>query len=445
MYLRSGFVSSYTKIMSDNRAHLQKKTLKEIKLRYLFAVSLIASLAICAFLLNQNLHRRMKEDFKTINLSGRQRMLSQRIALLANRNEPQLLRETIAEFKRGQSFLLNSRFVNHDYPEIYQIYKNEDGLESLGNKYISMVQTGNKEEIFFISQNLLRHYDEATLATQMISETEFSDRLILELTILFSTMILLCLEILFIFRPISKSVSSTFKQINEIEDKSFINARLALIGQIASSISHEIKNPLSVILVFSKKLTNGPSKDDELMHSHIYKSAERINKIVKSLSMQSREASHDEMSRSPLQNIIEDAVEMFNSKFTSSDITLIRRFNFNGEVKCRHAAISQVIANLVSNAIDACTDIPKVNHRQIEIETGIDNEEVYVRVNDNGPGVPPAIREKIFDSFITTKESGKGTGLGLSISKKIMEEHGGKLSLNTKVSNSCFELRFPLS
>lgn len=386
----------------------------------------------------------MKEDFKTINLSGRQRMLSQRIALLANRNEPQLLRETIADFERGQSFLLSSRFVNQAYPEIYHIYKNENGLESLGNNYVSLVEAGNKEDIFLLSQILLRKYDEATLMTQMISESEFTDRLILEIVILFSTIILLCLEILFIFRPMSKSVRSTFKQINEIEDKSFVNARLALIGEIASSISHEIKNPLSVILVFSKKLLNGPSKDDELMHSHIYKSAERINKIVKSLSMQSREASHDEMREAPLKNIIEDAVEMFNSKFTSSDITLVKKFNFDGEVKCRHAAISQVIANLISNAIDACSEVPRDNQRQIQIETGIESDEVYVRVTDNGPGVPVDLRDKIFESFITTKGSGKGTGLGLSISKKIMQEHGGFLSLNTNISNSCFELRFPI-
>ncbi len=430
--------------MSINRELLQKKTLKEIKLRYLFAVSLIASLAICAFLINQNLHRRMKEDFKTINLSGRQRMLSQRIALLANRNEPQLLRETIAEFERGQSFLLSSRFVNQAYPEIYNIYKSENGLENLGNKYISMAQSGKKEDIFILSQNLLRKYDEATLSTQIISESEFTDRLILEIAILFSTIILLCLEILFIFRPMTKSVRSTFKQINEIEDKSFINARLALIGEIASSIAHEIKNPLSVILVFSKKLMSGSSKDDELMHSHIYKSAERINKIVKSLSMQSREASHDEVGEAPLQSIIEDAIEMFNSKFTSSDITIVKKFNFHGEIKCRQAAISQVIANLVSNAIDACSEIPKVNHRQIQIETGIEDKDVYVRISDNGPGVPVDLREKIFESFVTTKGSGKGTGLGLSISKKIMQEHGGLLSLNTKVSSSCFELRFPI-
>jgi signal transduction histidine kinase len=435
--------------MSENREVLQKKTLREIKLRYLFAVSLIAAIAVTAFLINQSLHQRMKEDFKTINVSGRQRMLSQRIALLVNRQEPQLLRETISEFKNGQNFLVKGRFVNEAYPEVYDFYKGEEGLEELSKDYIALATSTNlstqqKEELFILSQMILRKYDNVTLTTQHISETEFHDRIWLEFTILGITLMLLLLEIVFIFRPMSNSVRSTFNKINEIEDKSFVNARLALIGEIASGIAHEIKNPLSVILVFAKKLTiSGPTKDDELMHSHIYKNAERINKIVKSLTMQSRESSHDEMISAPLNNIVEDAVEMFNSKIMMAKITVTKKLNFEGEINCRQAAISQVIANLMANAIDAVSDVPKFTPREIQIETGVEKNEVFVRINDSGPGVPDALTEKIFESFITTKESGKGTGLGLSISKKIMEEHGGLLSLNSEISNSCFELRFP--
>ena len=436
--------------MNDNRQTLQKKTLKEIRQRYLFAVSLIATTAITAFLINQSLHRRMKEDFKTINLSGRQRMLSQRITLLADKHEPELLRETIAEFEKGQKYLLKSRFVKNDHPEIMELYKGEDGLEALAAKFITLSSLTapspqDKEAVFIISQKLLRKYDEATLSVQFTSEAEFQDRIWLEFTILGSTLFLLLLELIFIFKPMRRSVQKTFEKINEIEDKSFVNARLALIGEIASGIAHEIKNPLSVILVFSKKLTMGPSKDDELMHSHIYKNAERINKIVKSLSMQSRESTQDLVVSTPIINIVEDAVEMFNSKVVMSNISLSKNFNFQGDINCRHAAISQVIANLMANAIDALSEMPRNSLKEIQIETGLENQEVFVRIKDNGPGVPEALSDKIFESFITTKETGKGTGLGLSISKKIMEEHGGALILNKKISNSCFELRFPMA
>lgn len=436
--------------MSENREALQKKTLNEIRLRYLFAVSLIATIALTAFLINQNLHRRMKEDFKTINLSGRQRMLSQRIVLLTNNHETELLRETIADFEKGQKFLLKSRFINNDYPEVVEDYKSEDGLEVLGNRFTSLASNGplspqDQEALFILSQKILRKYDAVTLTTQHISESEFQDRIWVEFTILGMTLFLLLLEIMFIFRPMRKNVQGAFEKINEIEDKSFVNARLALIGEIASSIAHEIKNPLSVILVFSKKLTNGPSKDDELMHSHIYKNAERINKIVKSLTLQSREASNDDMEPAPINNIVKDAVEMFNSKLMMSNINVITDLKFEGTVHCRQAAISQVIANLVANAIDAVSEMPKPMQKEIHIETGMENGEVFVRIQDNGPGVPEALSDKIFESFITTKESGKGTGLGLSISKKIMEEHSGFLSLNKSISNSCFELRFPVT
>lgn len=391
----------------------------------------------------------MKEDFKTINLSGRQRMLSQRIALLAGKNEPELLRGTILEFKKGQDFLLKGRFVSREYPEIYDIYKKEGGLEKIGAEYTKLasseiLDSEKRNELFMMSQDILRKYDEATLTTQQISENEFNNRLLLEVFILSGTLILLCLEIIFIFQPMLRNVHSTFEQIKDIEQKSFLGSRLALIGEISSGIAHEIKNPLSVILVFSKKLaTEPPSKDVDLMHSHLYKNAERIAKIVRSLSSQSRESSHDPMTKVPVRSVIDDAVEIFSSKLMASGITLSTMYNFEGDLHCRQSAISQVIANLVSNAIDAVSQIPKEGLKEIKIETGENEREVYVRVIDNGPGVPETLRDKIFESFITTKENGKGTGIGLSISRKIMQEHEGALALNSAISHSCFELKFP--
>ncbi len=85
--------------------------------------------------------------------------------------------------------------------------------------------------------------------------------------------------------------------------------------------------------------------------------------------------------------------------------------------------------NIIANAIDAMLE-SDTQPKQIVIQTEkIAEDRVFVKIRDNGPGIPPAVKDKIFDPFFTTKPVGKGTGLGLSISYKIIEKHGGKIEV----------------
>ena len=97
-------------------------------------------------------------------------------------------------------------------------------------------------------------------------------------------------------------------------------------------------------------------------------------------------------------------------------------------VQCQPAKINQVVLNLVANAIDACKEGGKVIVRSRRSGPNLE-----IHVIDNGCGIDPAIRDKIFDPFFTTKPPGMGTGLGLSISHSIMEEHGGRIEMESKV------------
>ena len=148
------------------------------------------------------------------------------------------------------------------------------------------------------------------------------------------------------------------------------------------------------------------------------------------------------MEDTTISTIIDDALEMFTPQIRYGNIDLQKSINFNGPLLCKHAAISQVIANLISNTIDAISEADN-GQKSIRIESGEDIDGMYVRILDSGPGVPKELSEKIFESFVTTKKEGKGTGLGLPISRKIMEQHHGSLRLNPEVSPSYFELRFP--
>jgi C4-dicarboxylate-specific signal transduction histidine kinase len=107
---------------------------------------------------------------------------------------------------------------------------------------------------------------------------------------------------------------------------------------------------------------------------------------------------------------------------------------------CRKTEVSQVILNLLSNAIDAVTE---VQDPWIRLHVKDQAEAIEILVEDNGPGIPAEIVDKIMLPFFTTKEVGKGTGLGLTISRTIAESHHGSLHLATEMPHTTFVLTLP--
>ncbi|OZH52901.1 hypothetical protein AFK68_21335, partial [Hydrocoleum sp. CS-953] len=98
-------------------------------------------------------------------------------------------------------------------------------------------------------------------------------------------------------------------------------------------------------------------------------------------------------------------------------------------VECYPAQLNQVFMNIIANAIDAMLE-SDIQPKQIVIQTEkVAEDRVFVKIRDNGPGIPTEVKDKIFDPFFTTKPVGKGTGLGLSISYQIIEKHQGKIEV----------------
>ena len=109
-------------------------------------------------------------------------------------------------------------------------------------------------------------------------------------------------------------------------------------------------------------------------------------------------------------------------------------------VTCYAAKINQVMMNLLTNAIDACSEGGTVTVRTRAEEPG-----VRIEVADNGCGIEPEHRDRIFDPFFTTKPVGQGTGLGLSISYGIIQDHGGTIEVDSTLGQgTCFTIHLPL-
>jgi PAS domain S-box-containing protein len=221
------------------------------------------------------------------------------------------------------------------------------------------------------------------------------------------------------------------------------NAKFAALGEMASGIAHEINNPLAVIhglTVHLQELFHGerasPSMVIESLAS-MEKMCNRIAAIIKGLRTLSRHTEGDPKVFCDLNGIVQETMAMCDAKLRHEDIQLkIGLPSSRVMVPCRSNEISQVLLNLVSNAVDAVNS--HSSDRSIFVGVTSSNGLARIVVEDSGPGIDPAQRDRIFHPFFTTKEVCKGTGLGLSISKGIVEAHGGTLFLDTSAKTTRF-------
>jgi PAS domain S-box-containing protein len=227
-------------------------------------------------------------------------------------------------------------------------------------------------------------------------------------------------------------------------------SRLATMGEMAGGIAHEINNPLNVLvgvaeLVKAKVQMDGSIEKEKLLDfcDRLIKYSMRIAKIVRGMRAIARDASRDPFETVSLTDVLDETLELCRQQFQHRGIELkVNYVRPTVKVAGRPAQVSQVLMNMINNARDA---VDGVSQPCIHLEVGVAGAMGYVRVWDNGKGVPLELEIKIMRPFFTTKPPGKGTGLGLSISKTLALEHNGDIFLNRKVADSCFELHLPLA
>jgi PAS domain S-box-containing protein len=226
------------------------------------------------------------------------------------------------------------------------------------------------------------------------------------------------------------------------------NTKFAALGEMASGIAHEINNPLAVIHGLAVQMQERLQTEKAITpvaieaFASMEKMANRIAGIVKGLRTFSRQTAGDPLLPADLSSILQETMAMCHARLKAANIHL--RMSLAEErlvIRCRSSEISQVLLNLINNAYDAVLAAP---YRELSISSDVHGKMARLWVEDNGVGIRPDVREKIFQPFFTTKEVGKGTGLGLSISKGIVEAHGGKLFLDQRSDKTRFVIELPL-
>ncbi|HAW49628.1 TPA: hypothetical protein DCX16_01555 [bacterium] len=215
-----------------------------------------------------------------------------------------------------------------------------------------------------------------------------------------------------------------------------ISEKMAAIGKVCGKISHDLRNPLSIILL-STAIAKNKEKDEKNLE--IIKRVERAGNTMERLIEEITDFTKEikiKKEMIELTRTLENALFLFEDRLVNIEKEV--QISFSSPISADQRRLEQVFLNLISNAIQAMNEKGK-----IEIKIEKEGDFVKIEVSDTGPGIPDEIKEKIFEPFFTTKT--KGIGLGLSIVKEIVEKHGGYIEVSSTLGKgSSFKIFLPL-
>jgi two-component system, NtrC family, sensor kinase len=263
----------------------------------------------------------------------------------------------------------------------------------------------------------------------------------------------------------TRELGKSLEELRTAQDRLVQTQKLASLGQLTAGIAHEIKNPLNFVNNFSGvsgelldelKEIIGRVRVDETMHSElteimetlrgnldkIVQHGKRADSIVKNMLLHSREGS-GEHRPVDINLVLEESLNLAyhgaRAEKQGFNITLERSFDPGaGEVDLFPQEITRVFLNLISNGFYAATKRKAESGDEsyeptLMASTKNLGDRVEIRIRDNGTGIPPEVRERMFNPFFTTKPAGEGTGLGLSISHDIVvKQHAGTIEVESR-------------
>lgn len=281
----------------------------------------------------------------------------------------------------------------------------------------------------------------------------------------------------------TQELSEAMKHLKESEAQLIQSEKMSSLGQMVAGVAHEINTPLAYVknslgavaeqlpgingtLEHCEKLIallKAGDNPDELSREYAHSSTQiaqlRQKHVIEELNGLVKDGLYGTGQVAEIVGNLKNFSRLDRSKVTSFNLneglesTLLlakhllktvavdKRFGDIPAITCSPSQVNQVFLNLITNAAQAMPD----GRGKIILTTRVDGEGVAVDVADNGSGMPPEVLKKIFDPFFTTKEIGKGTGLGLSISYKIVQQHGGHISVDSRVgAGTRFTVWFPL-
>lgn len=255
-------------------------------------------------------------------------------------------------------------------------------------------------------------------------------------------------SMIFSFTDITEKVLSS-KVIKNQQMQIMESSKYHVVSQVADSVAHEINNPLAIIGATLESLEMKLEKSEHIesavalkASAKVSKTVDRITKIVKGLKAISYNGGL-EFEMTKLSQVFEIAFDFCRVLLEKEEVEISFENDLSvleEEIECYPVQIAQVLINLIKNSVDAISD-EEEKWIRIGIKTG--GERVKVSVYDSGKSLTQAEKDKIFQTYYTTKKLGEGTGLGLSISKTIIEAHGGVMGVSGESIHTEFTFEIP--
>jgi signal transduction histidine kinase len=243
-------------------------------------------------------------------------------------------------------------------------------------------------------------------------------------------------------QQMEEKIQKTTADLRKTEAQLIRSEKLAALGQLAAGIAHEIRNPLTSINILIHSLTeNLPTKnshweDLKVIEEEIL----RINEIVDQFLRFAKPAS-PLFEKADLIPIFEETLQLLRPQIERGGISVQKEFESLPRATVDKEQMKQVILNLLMNAIQA---MPKAGRLGLSDRMSRDGHWVELTIQDSGIGIPPEDIDKLFDPFFSTKEG--GIGLGLSIAHRIIDQHHGKIEVESKPGKgTLFTISLPIS
>jgi two-component system sensor kinase FixL len=427
--------------------------------RFLTAWVGIATLIVLDQALIQPELTRMASDAPVINISGRQRMLSQKLTktalVIAQETDPRVQRARqreladVLELWTRSHQGLQSGAVEWKLPgrnsvvvvsALAALKPDFDAIQAAASDLVS--HAGAAPEAPALVRTILDHeprYLDQMNAIVGLYEAEARQRVVwLERTgwtiaaAILTTMAGLAW---FAIRPAASRLAAQYRQSQRqcatLADQLAHADRLKSVGEIAAGIAHEVNQPLGAIANYAEgalaRIASGAAVAEDLVSplQRMLAAALKAGQVIRRVKRFAQHRPHI-VQTTAVNSLVRDVLDLFEPELNTRSIHVAEQFaDPSPELTCDALQISQVLTNLIQNAIRAVS-ITEVGERWLTLITAGDDEMVTITVRDTGPGVAPEMLARLFQPFST--DHPEGLGMGLSIVRSIVEGHGGTIS-----------------
>jgi signal transduction histidine kinase/ABC-type nitrate/sulfonate/bicarbonate transport system substrate-binding protein len=457
------------KLLNDNRCDIKPilSTYKKININYVTTEPYFKD--------SISLVTRIEQPFMNdLNILSKEKILIHKgfnnLITLVKEKYPNLNIQEVDSIKKGLNLVLHKKafgyigtslvsslYIQKNFPKElkisnsfnrfdigFGILKDDLILLNILNKYIKKIDEIEKNRIL-----------NRWVAT--IVEVKQNYNFIWKLFLLFSTILLFLLYFNFKQKKLKNKLKNLNEnlemrvkkevEINRIKDQQLqAQSRLAQMGEMISMIAHQWRQPLTAISATTSnlkfKIMMGEidkkvfEKEIDLIDNYTQHLSNTIDDFRGFFKEQTKKE------KTTLVSIIKSTLDIVQVSVENKNIKIVKNFICQNEFETNVSEVKQVLLNLIKNAEDILLE-KNIKNPTITIESRCEGNKIFLSVRDNGGGVPPNIKDNIFDPYFSTKKVKDGTGLGLYMSKTIIEEHcGGKLNTYNDRDGAVFIIEF---